>query len=198
MRVLNYGRAAVLLLIMLCALALIACSSAQKHYTSPDFDPFRMLSVAVLPPFNATADMDAPEAFRPIVEQELRDRGYNVLSSGTVDQLMQDEGMYVAEDLHLLDMQDLYEIFGTDAVLFTTVTVWKKTFLVQYASITVGARFELVEVPSGEVIWWWDDRVVDLRVGVDRETTAQTWIFALSPYEPYVRQVSQRAFSTLP
>jgi len=106
--------------------------------------------------------------------------------------------VFDAGQIYAYTPEELGELFGVDALLYSTVTEWRTTYLVAYAVIEVGARFELVDARTDTVLWKWEKSLADRRVGYDRDTLAETAVFALTPYQPYVTELVRMAFATLP
>ena len=191
-------RAVPLALVFLILLAGCATVNTQIEELSPQYGELSPRSILVLPIMNETPDLDAPEAFRPRVQDGVRRRGYQTVDAGTVDETLREEGVIEAGQVNIYSPRELGELFETDAVLYTVVTEWKTTYFVAYAMIGVGARFELVDTRTETVLWKWEKAIYDRRVAMDRETALETAIFALQPYEPYVDRVVSMAFATLP
>jgi hypothetical protein len=88
----------------------------------------------------------------------------------------------------------LGKLLGVDALLYTTVTEFSTTYLIAYASITVGAKYELRDARTGEILWHADHRVKDMKGG-----TEQSLKFALQKsYTPYAQKVTETCVATLP
>ncbi|MBI5968064.1 MAG: DUF799 family lipoprotein, partial [Deltaproteobacteria bacterium] len=98
-----------------------------------------------------------------------------------------------------LTPQELGKLLGVDALLYTTVTEFSTTYLLAYASMTVGARFELKDAKTGERLWESDHQVKETKLGVDRKSLQETLQFAaLQSYAPYCQKVIDASFTTLP
>lgn len=180
-------------------LAVIAsCVSTHTYELADDYKNFHIAKVAVLPPANLTADLDAPNLFRPIVESEVRSRGYDVISPKEIDEKLEDLGVHYAGQLGEFTPSELGEILGADALLYTTVTDLKTVYLVAYVQITVGGRFELVYAKDERPLWLWEDEVTDVRIATNKDELAVTALFVLMPYKPYIEILVERAFRTLP
>jgi len=176
----------------------ISCASTHQYELADDFRNYNIVKVAVLPPANLTADLDAPDLFRPIVESEMRERGYEVISPEEINKKLADLGVHYAGQLGEFTPDELGNILGADALLYTTVTELKTVYLVAYVQLTVGGRFELVYAASGKQLWLWEDTVTDVRIATRKEDLLATGLFVLMPYKPYIEILVQRAFRTLP
>lgn len=194
-----FRRKAFKLLLTFFIVAFIAsCASTHKYELAEDYKNFHISKIAVLPPANLTADLDAPNLFRPIVESKVRSRGYDVISSKEIDEKLAELGVHYAGQLGEFTPAELGEILGADALLYTTVTDLKTLYLVAYVQITVGGRFELVDAKTGKQLWLWEDEVTDVRIATKRDELVGTALFIFMPYKPYIEILAQKAFNTLP
>jgi len=185
--------------LLLAALALaFSCAGTRVVELADDFGNYRVARIAVLPPANLTADLDAPDLFRPVVESELRVRGYSIVTPEEIDAKLSDLGVHYAGQLAEFTPEELGEILDADALLYTTVTDLKTVYLVAYSQITVGGRFELVHAQDGKRLWLWEDSVTDARVALRKEDIVETTAFIFVPYKPYIEILVRRAFNTLP
>jgi len=156
-------------------------------------------SVAVLPMLNETVNLKAAEVFRPIVQQKVVHKGYHTPAASFIDQRLREKGIHEAGQVNTLSPQELGKLLGVEAVLFSTVTDFSTTYLLAYASMTVGARFELVDVKNGEKLWTSDHQVKETKIATDRKSMEDTLKFAaLQSYTPYTQRVTDACFATLP
>jgi hypothetical protein len=104
-----------------------------------------------------------------------------------------------AGQVNSLPPRELGKLLGTDALLYSTVTQFNTTYLLIYASMTVGARFWLVDAKTGEKIWESDHEVREKKLGLDSQSLQDTLSFAaLQAYQPYVEQVVNTCMEKLP
>lgn len=188
-------------LVGLCGLALwgFGCMGEPLHKISPNFKLHPPRSIAVLPVFNETVSLKAPEALRPVLLNRLAQKGYEIPQGSTIDQRLQERDIREAGQLNAVTPQELGKILGTDALLYSTVTEFSTTYLLVYASISVGARFWLVDAKTGEKIWEADHEVKEKKLGLDTRSIQDTLAFAaLQPYQPYVEQVVDVCMAKLP
>ena len=76
-----------------------------------------------------------------------------------IDEKLLEKEIREAGQINTLTPQELGKLLGVDAVLYTTVTEFSTTYLLAYASMTVGARFELRDAKTGEKLWESDHQV---------------------------------------
>ncbi|MGB9698505.1 MAG: GNA1162 family protein [Thermodesulfobacteriota bacterium] len=180
----------------ICILTLIfsmGCA-APHHLLVEDYKSRNLRSIAVLPVQNETPHLQAPEIFRPIVYQKIRQKGYESPALSFIDSKLAEKDIRDAGQIHSLTPQDLGKLLGVDALLYTTVTEFSTTYLIAYASITVGAKFELKDARTGQLVWQADHRVKDMKAG-----TEQSLKFAIQKsYTPYSQKVTETCLATLP
>lgn len=169
------------------------------HNVSPNFKIHPPRSIAVLPVLNETVNLKAPEAFRPVLFNRLTQKGYEIPKGAIIDQKLQERDIREAGQINAVTPKELGEILGTDALLYSTITEFSTTFLLVYASMTVGARFWLVDAKSGEKLWESDHEVKEKKLGLDSRSIQDTLSFAaLQSYQPYIEQVVDACMVKLP
>ncbi len=184
-----------------CILALggTGCIGGPAPNVSPDFKANPPRSIAVLPVLNETVNLKAPEVLRPVIFKRLSQKGYEVPAAETIDQKLLEKEIREAGQINSVTPQELGKILGADALLYSTVTECSTTYLVVYASMTVGARFWLVDAKTGDKIWESDHEVKEKKLGLDSRSIQDTISFAaLQAYQPYMEQVVDTCLATLP
>ncbi len=156
------------LLICLFAIIFIIGCATPQHLLVEDYKSRNLRSVAVLPVQNETLHLQAPEVFRPIIHQKVKQKGYESPAPSFIDSKLAEKGIREAGQVLSLTPQDLGKLLGVDALLYTTVTEFSTTYLIAYASITVGAKFELKDARTGELLWQADHRVKDMKGGMEQ------------------------------
>ncbi|MFC1855929.1 GNA1162 family protein [Thermodesulfobacteriota bacterium] len=175
------------------------CSEKIVSKTSPDFSALRPSTIAVLPAMNETVDLDAPKTFPAQVRKALSSRGYRVISGAIVDAKLKELGVLSGAQANSIPDKELGELLNADAILFTAVTEWSTVYLGVYASITVGARFELVDAKSSKILWALEDDEKNISVAFDEDSAKVTAALAiLSTYEPLVKRLVNKSFKKLP
>src|SRR5687768_12793809 len=103
-----------------CAMfCLLLAGCATTPPPRPDYTNFRQFhprSILVLPPVGGGNYNYLSTVTRPLAEL-----GYYVFPVALVDQLLKDNGMPYAGDMHQAPLAKLAELTGTDAVLFLTM-----------------------------------------------------------------------------
>lgn len=176
-----------------------ACAGGPHHSLVPDYQSRTPRSIAVLPVLNETVSMKAPEIFRPILLNRLSMKGYETPALAYIDGRLREKEIREAGQIHTLTAQELGQLLKVDALLYTTVTEFSTTYLVAYASMTVGAKFELRDTKTGEKLWETDHQVKESKLGADQKTMTDTLQFATAQsYAPYCQKVVDGSFHTLP
>jgi hypothetical protein len=181
------------------SLSMAACAGGPRYSIHPDYKSAAPRSVAVLPVLNETVNLKAPEVFRPILHDKLSLKGYESPPIAFIDGKLLGKEIREAGQINTLTPEQLGKLLGVDALLYTTVTEFNTTYLLAYASMTVGARFELINAKTGERLWETDHQVKERKLATDTKSVQETAKFAAwQSYTPYVQQVINVSFTTLP
>lgn len=176
----------------------IGCATPH-HLLVEDYKNRNLRSIAVLPVQNETPNLQAPDVFRPIVFQKIKQKGYESPELSFIDSQLAGKDIREAGQIHSLTPQDLGKLLNVDALLYTTVTEFSTTYLVAYASISVGAKFELKDARTGELLWHADHRVKDVKASVHQKGLQESLKFAIQKsYAPYSQKVTDTCLNTLP
>jgi hypothetical protein len=166
---------------------------------APDYKDRAPRSIAVLPILNETVSLKAPEMFRPILLNKLSLKGYETPALAFIDGRLRDKDIREAGQVNTLTPQELGNLLGVDALLYAYVTEFSTTYLLAYASMTVGARFELKDAKTGEKLWESAHQVKESKLGLDQKSLGDTVQFAAAQsYAPYAQKVIDESFQTLP
>lgn len=177
----------------------LACAGGAPHSVVPDYRDRMPRSVAVLPVLNETVSLKAPEVFRPILLNKLSLKGYETPALAFIDGRLREKGIREAGQVNSLTPQEIGTLLGVDALLYTSVTEFSTTYLLAYASMTVGARFELKDTKTGEKLWESDRQVQERKIGLDQKSAGDALQFATAQsYAPYCQKVVEESFKTLP
>ncbi len=177
----------------------LGCAAGAPHTVVPDYKDRAPRSVAVLPVLNETVSLKGPEMFRPLLLNKLSMKGYETPSLSVIDGRLREKDIREAGQVNTLTPQELGKLLGVDALLYAYVTEFSTTYIVAYASMTVGARFELKDTKTGEKLWDSDHQVKESKFGLDQKTVGDALQFAAGQsYVPYVQRVVDESFQTLP
>lgn len=141
------------------ALWLSGCVTQPK----PDYTQFfehQPHSILVVPPANKTTAVDAPAVFLTTVSAAFAERGYYVFPVFLVQDILNDLGATDEGAIAAIPPSKFKEIFGTDSILYVTITDWTTSYIVIASNIIVGAEYRLVDAGTGAVLWTGKQKVV--------------------------------------
>lgn len=132
---------------------LTGCATPPKPYDYTAYKEAKPASILVLPPLNATPDVQATPSVLAQVTYPLAESGYYVLPVSLVDETLKNNGMHSAQEAHDIPFAKLREIFGADAGLYTKVTRYGSVYQVINSETTVTLEAKLVDLRSGQLLW---------------------------------------------
>ena len=153
MKLFSYGVAACV------ALFLSGCVTQLK----PDYTNFfvhQPHSILVVPPANKTTAVDAPAIFLTTVSEAFAERGYYVFPVFLVQDILNDLGATDEGAIAAIPPEKFKEVFGTDSILYVTITDWATSYIVIASNIIVGAEYRLVDAGTGAVLWTGKQKVI--------------------------------------
>ena len=124
--------------------------------TPKNYDKFRAAnprSILVLPPKNQSTDIRGTYSFLSTVTMPIAEQGFYIFPVSIVDQMMKDNGLPSANEMHEASVKKIKEILNPDAVLYLTLEQYGSKYYVIDSQTTVVASGSLVSTASGEVIW---------------------------------------------
>jgi hypothetical protein len=141
------------------ALWLSGCVTQPK----PDYSNFfehQPHSILVVPPANKTTAVDAPAIFLTTVSAAFAERGYYVFPVFLVQDILNDLGATDEGAIAAIPPEKFKEVFGTDSILYVTITDWTTSYIVIASNIIVGAEYRLVDAGTGAVLWTGKQKVI--------------------------------------
>ncbi|MFT4190035.1 MAG: DUF799 domain-containing protein [Comamonas sp.] len=136
------------------AIALLATGCATTTpYDYSAYKQHRPRSIVVLPPLNASPEVDAPAAVLSQVTMPLAESGYYVLPVAVVDEVFKQNGLATAADAHAVDPPKLREIFGADAALYLNIKQYGSVYTVLQSAAVVTLEAKLVDLKTSTVLW---------------------------------------------
>ncbi len=113
-----------------------------------------MYSVAVLPFYNATNDVDGPRMVREMTEKKLVKWHYKSSPLSEVDQLLRDKmGVTLGAQLDMTTPQKLGETLGVDGVLYGYLLNFDQITTGLYNVKKVRGGVRLVDTKTGRTVW---------------------------------------------
>jgi len=132
---------------------LAACAQPVNNVDYTAFKNARPRSILVLPPDNQTTDVMASISMLSLMTLPLAESGYYVIPVGVMEETFKQNGLTTAGDIQQTSPAKLREIFGADAVLYTTITQYGTKYLVVSSATVVTATARLVDLKTGDVLW---------------------------------------------
>ncbi len=129
----------------------LGCAAQPKDYSA--FRAHHPKSILVLPPLNESTSMDATYGHLSTVSFPLAEMGYYVFPVAVVDQLMKENGLPTAGEMHQIPLKKVEQIFGADAVLYITVKQYGSKYIVLTSVTTVALEARLVDTKTGALLW---------------------------------------------
>ena len=132
---------------------LAACAQPVKHADYTAFKNARPRSILVLPPDNATTDVNASNSMLSQMTMPLAEAGYYVIPVAVMEETFKQNGLTTAGDIQQTSPQKLREIFGADAVVYSKITQFGTQYRVLDSATVVTATAKLVDLKTGDVLW---------------------------------------------
>ena len=138
--------------IMIAGFLLTACSIPVQTIAPNPSNPFN--TVAVLPIYNATNDVEGPKMVRELADKRIQRWRYTSKPLNEVDQILKDQmGVTLGSQLELTTAQKLGAALGVDAVLYGYLLNFDDVTTGVYNEKRVRAGFRLVDTKTGKVFW---------------------------------------------
>ncbi|MEX2117268.1 MAG: GNA1162 family protein [Bacteroidota bacterium] len=179
-----------------------------KHEFAPDMYEERPLAVLVLPPINKSTAADAKEYYTTTIAEPLTNMGYYVFPIEVVNEVLKQEGLFDTETMFNVPPGKFKEYFGADAVMYVTILEWNTQYLVTSGSVNVKLASELRSTTTGEVLWFYDERVSVSTTGESGGATGLAGLLvqaittaiktAATDYVPLARDANAKILLALP
>lgn len=108
-------------------------------------------TILIMPPINNTNHAEAKEYFYTSMAKPLCEKGYYVVSPSMAIDILKQESAYDSENFINGSLKPFRNVFGADAVMFTTINKWEKQSALSY--ITVGIEYTLKSTKTGEILF---------------------------------------------
>ena len=109
------------------------------------------IAILVMPPINRSTKVEAKELFYSSLVVPITQRGYYVMPPLLTMEILKEESAYDAEMFVNSSMKQVGNLFGVDAVLFTTIHEWAKTTVA--SQIRVVVEYTLKSAHTDEVLF---------------------------------------------
>ncbi len=167
----------------------------------------RPMTILVLPPINSTTAADAKEYYSTTISAPLAYKGYYVLPMEVTGDILKAQGLYDTEMIGNQPLDRFGQYFGADAVLFTHIRKWDKSYLVLSATLTVSVDATLKSTKTNQVLWRYSGTIVaNLSgnnsggglAGLVAQVVVTAVNSAVADYVPYARLANTQLLYTIP
>jgi hypothetical protein len=135
------------------AVLLLAGCATVESYDYSNYRAHRPRSILVIPPLNESTAVEATYGYLSTVTQPLAELGYYVFPVAIVDQLLKENGMPTAGEMHQVPLSKIAEITGADAVLFVTLQQYGSKYQLINSQTVVQAKARLVDTRTETLLW---------------------------------------------
>ncbi len=109
------------------------------------------LSILVMPPINRSTKVEAKEFFYSTLASPIALKGYYILPPVLSMEILKEESAYDAEMFVDNSVKKFGEVFGIDAVLFTTIHQWTKSAIA--SKVIVKVEYALKSAKTDEILF---------------------------------------------
>jgi hypothetical protein len=146
-------------LITFTALMLGACATVEP-YDYTQLLAKQPKSILVLPPLNNSIDVKATPIYLSTVTRPLAERGYYVFPVSVINDMMNENGLPTAAEMHEVPLSKFNEIIDPDAVLYVTINDWGTKYEVFASTTVVDISARLLDTDTETLLWNGNSRVV--------------------------------------
>ena len=149
----RYTRPTMAALLGAALLGLGGCVTPPAPYDYTAFQQSPPRSILILPPINESVAVEATYSYLSTVTRPVAELGYYVFPVAVVDQLMKENGMPDAAEMHQVSLDKVREITGADAVLYPVLHAYGSKYVIFDSTTTVSVSARLVDTRSGRLLW---------------------------------------------
>lgn len=131
-------------------LLLVSCATP---YNYENFRAAKPRSILILPPMSNSTDVRATYSYLSTVTFPVAEKGFYVFPVAMIDQMMKENGMPSANEMHQASIKKIREIINPDAILYLTLERYGTSYVVVDSQTTVTVFGKLISTLTGEVIW---------------------------------------------
>ncbi|RZJ84636.1 MAG: hypothetical protein EOO64_03265 [Massilia sp.] len=134
-------------------LVLQGCATPPAPYDYTAYKEAKPASILVLPPINATPEVQATASVMVQMTLPLAESGYYVLPVSLVDETLKSNGIQTPDEAQAIPAAKLRDIFGADAGLYVKVTRYGSVYKVVNSETAVTLEAKLVDLRNGKLLW---------------------------------------------
>ncbi len=127
--------------------------SCATPYNYENFRAAKPRSLLILPPVSHSTDVRATYSYLSTVTMPVAEKGFYVFPVALIDQMMKENGMPSANEMHQASVKKIREIINPDAILYLTLERYGTSYVVVDSQTTVTVSGKMISTVTGEVIW---------------------------------------------
>jgi hypothetical protein len=135
------------------SLLLTLFAGCATPYNYEKFREAKPRSILVLPPINQSTDVRGTYSYLSTVTMPIAEKGFYVFPVAVVDQMMKENGLPSANEMHQASIKKIREIMSPDAILYLTLEKYGSTYVVVDSQTTVTVSGKLISAITGDVLW---------------------------------------------
>lgn len=132
---------------------LLGGCSTTPPYNYEKFRAAKPRSILILPPTNQSTDIRGTYSFLSTVTLPVAEKGYYVYPVAVIDQMMKENGLPSANEMHQASLKKIREIINPDTVLYLDLEQYGTKYVLINSQTTVTVSGKLVSAKSGDVLW---------------------------------------------
>ncbi len=132
---------------------LLLFASCATPYNYTNFRAAKPRSILILPPMSNSTDVRATYSYLSTVTMPVAEKGFYVFPVALIDQMMKENGMPSANEMHQASVKKIREIINPDAILYLTLERYGTSFVIVDSQTTVTVSGKLISAFTGEIIW---------------------------------------------
>lgn len=161
-------------------------------------------TILVVPAINNSTAAEASNYYAATVAEPLTNQGYYVLPIAITDQFLNEAGISDGAQLKDVPTERLGALFGCDAVLYVTISMWDTNYNVLSGNVVVELSYQMLSTTTNETLWSYQNKVVVNTTGNSGnngilgaliETAIKT---AQQDYLPVAQMVNNNSIYTIP
>jgi len=127
--------------------------SCATPYNYDKFKAANPRSILILPPINQSTDVRGTYSYLSTVTMPVAEKGFYVFPVAMIDQMLKENGLPSANEMHQASVKKIKEIINPDTILYLTLENYGTTFVVVNSVTKVTVSGKLVSALTGEVLW---------------------------------------------
>ncbi len=131
-------------------LLLVSCATP---YNYENFRAAKPRSILILPPMSNSTDVRATYSYLSTVTMPVAEKGFYVFPVALIDQMMKENGLPSANEMHQASVKKIREIINPDAILYLTLERYGTSYVVVDSQTTVTVSGKMISTVTSEIIW---------------------------------------------